>query len=306
MEGGGEAGTRGAVTGTGRETEGVSPRGDDAQAEVGVVEPPTYKVGAVGRGLGSGGRKRGGERGAWELFKMEQRVGEMAKRVAHTGGTRVYDVDGRTAVVGEGGAEVKSPLAMGSPRGAVVGGVVGNDELAGGVEWVGGEVDGGAEKTSIGREGRVGKPGTKVVEGQLGMGEEEVPEVRGEVDVDGSKDGNEVVFERAYSTFSRVSTVVVGGNILDTGGGGKRLEESGEEGGGLVVRDNVGNGMAVGGEEGEGGAESTDVGGGGAGGLWLGVDVSTVRGHEYVLVPAPGRHGEPTREVSGQPLGSSD
>ena len=218
----------------------------------------------------------------------------------------MYDVDGRTAVVGEGGAEVKSPLAVGSPRGAVVGGVVGNDELAGGVEGVGGEVNGGAEKTSMGREGRVGKPGTKVVEGQLGMGEEEVPKVRGEVDVDGSKDGNEVVFERAYSTFSRVSTVVVGGNILDTGGGGKRLEESGEEGGGLVVRDNVGNGMAVGGEEGEGGAESTDVSGGGAGGLGLGVDVSTVRGHEYVLVPAPGRHGEPTREVSSQPLGTSD
>ena len=134
MEGRGEAGTGGTVTGAGRETEGVSPRGDDAQAEVGVVEPPTYKVGAVGRGLGSGGRKRGGERGAWELFKMEQRVGEMVKSVAHTGGTRVHDVDGRTSVVGEGGAEVKSPLAVGSPRGAIVGGVVGNDELAGGVE----------------------------------------------------------------------------------------------------------------------------------------------------------------------------
>ena len=100
--------------------------------------------------------------------------------------------------------------------------------------------------------------------------------------------------------------MVVGGNILDTGGGGKRLEESGEEGGGLVVRDNVGNGMAVGGEEGEGGAEGPDVSGGGAGGLGFGVDVSTVRGHEYVLVPAPGRHGEPTREVSSQPLGTSD
>ena len=77
MEGGGETGTRGAVTGTGRETERVSPRGDDAEAEVRVVEPPADEVGPVGRWLGSGGRKRGGERGAGELFEVEQRVGEM-------------------------------------------------------------------------------------------------------------------------------------------------------------------------------------------------------------------------------------
>ena len=183
---------------------------------------------------------------------------------------------------------------------------MGNDELAGRVEGVGGEVDGVAEKTSVSGEGGIWKPRAKMIEGQLSVEEDEIPEVRAEVDVYRREDRNEVVFERAYSTFSRVSTVVVGGNILDTGGGGKRLEESGEEGGGLVVRDNVGNGMAVGGEEGEGGAESTDVSGGGAGGLGLGVDVSTVRGHEYVLVPAPGRHGEPTREVSSQPLGTSD
>ena len=77
VESGGETGTGGAVTGTGRETEGVSPRGDDAHAEVGVVKPPPDEVRAVDRGLGSGGRKRGGERGTRELFEVEEGVGEV-------------------------------------------------------------------------------------------------------------------------------------------------------------------------------------------------------------------------------------
>ena len=134
----------------------------------------------------------------------------------------MYDIDRGAAVVGEGGAEVKPSLAVGSPRGAVVGGVVGNDELAGRVEGVGGEVDGGAEKTSVGGEGGVGKPGAKMVEGQLSVGEEEIPEARGEVDVDRGEDRSEVIFERADSTFSRVGAVVVGG--------GRTVREGGREG----------------------------------------------------------------------------
>ena len=149
MEGGGETGTGGAVTGTGRETERVSPRGDDAEAEVGIIEPPADEVGPVGRWLGSGGRKRGGERGARELLEVEEGVGEVVESVAHTGSTRVYDIDRGAAVVGEGGAEVKSSLAVGSPRGAVAGGVVGDGKLAGGVEGAGEEVDGGAVEAGV-------------------------------------------------------------------------------------------------------------------------------------------------------------
>ena len=178
--------------------------------------------------------------------------------------------------------------------------------MAGGVEGVGGEVDGGAEKTSVSGEGGVGKPGAKMVEGQLSVGEEEIPEVRGEVDVDRGEDRSEVIFERADSTFSRVGAVIVGGNVLDVGGGGKGLEEGGEEGGRLIVGDDVGDGVAVGSEESEGGAEGADVGGSRAGGLGLRVHVPLVRGNEYVLVTAAGRHWEAAREVGGQPLGASD
>ena len=56
---------------------------------------------------------------------MEQGVGEVVEGIAHTGSTRVYDVNRRAAVVLEGGAEIVATLAVGGPRGARVRGVVG-------------------------------------------------------------------------------------------------------------------------------------------------------------------------------------
>ena len=97
-----------------------------------------------------------------------------------------------------------------------------------------------------------------------------------------------------------------GGDALYVRGGGKGLEEGGEEGGRLIVGDDVGDGVAVGSEDGEGGAESADIGGSRAGGLGLRVHVPLVRGNEDVLVTASGRHWEAAREVGGQPLGASD
>ena len=71
--------------------------------------------------------------------------------------------------MGEGGAKVVASLAVGSPRGAGVGGVMGNDQLAGGVKGVSGEVNGLAVEAVIGRAGGVGEPRAKVVEGKFSV-----------------------------------------------------------------------------------------------------------------------------------------
>jgi hypothetical protein len=183
---------------------------------------------------------------------------------------------------------------------------VGDDKLAGGVEGVGEEVDGGAVEAGVGRAEGVGVPRAKVVERQLGMGEEEVPEVGGEVDVNGSEEGDEVVFEDADGAFSGVGTVVVGGNVLDFGGDGGGLEELGEEGGVFIVGDDMGDGVAVEGEEGDGPGEGLHVGARRPGGLRLHVDVPPVRGNEYVLVTTTGGDREAPGQVRSQPLLARD
>ncbi len=66
-------------------------------------------------------------------------------------------------------------------------------ELAGGMEWVGGEVIREAVKTRPGRERRIGAPC------EFGMGKEAVPEVVvREVGVGGGESGDEVVFARPH------------------------------------------------------------------------------------------------------------
>ena len=75
--------------------------------------------------------------------------------------------------------------------------------------------------------------------------------------MDGGEDGDEVVFERANVPFGDIRTVVLGGNTLDKGAGIEGVEELGEVGGGFVVGDEVGDGMASGKEEGEDGFELT-------------------------------------------------
>ncbi len=98
--------------------------------------------------------------------------------------------------MGEGRAKVVSAVPVGIPREAVVGTVVRQTELAGGMKWVGGKVIREAVKTRPGREGRIRAPRAHDVEGELGMGEEAVPEVVRKVGVGGCKSGDEVVFGR--------------------------------------------------------------------------------------------------------------
>ena len=78
-----------------------------------------------------------------------------------------------------------------------------------------------------------------MVKGELGLWEQVVPAVRGESDVGGRKDGNNMVLGGTYSTFRRVRPMVEGRDILVG-------EVNGDEGRksqvrrSLVVKENVG------------------------------------------------------------------
>ena len=66
----------------------------------------------------------------------------------------------------------------------------------------------------------VGFEGAGVVKGEFDVGKEVRPAVRGERDMTGGQDGENVVFGGAYCTLRREGTVIVGGDILvgDVGG----------------------------------------------------------------------------------------
>ena len=64
------------------------------------------------------------------------------------------------------------------------------------------------------REGRRG-PRAKVVECELGHGEEQMPEIRGKCIVSGGEDGEEVVFGGLCGTFSREGAVLIRGGEGD-------------------------------------------------------------------------------------------
>jgi hypothetical protein len=98
------------------------------------------------------------------------------------------------------------------------------------MEGVGAEVYGGTVEASVSREGGVQLPLTQVIERQLSVGKEEVPKIRGKVDMQGGEDGREVVLERANCPLRGIRTVVLGRNMLDNGTGGERMKEGGEGG----------------------------------------------------------------------------
>ena len=252
--------------------------------------------------MGSGRNKRGGKRCISDVGEVEEWAREGIEGVTYAGGLGVADEYVGAAMVGEGGAEVIASGPVFGPGGAIVGGVMGDNKLARGVDGVAEEIDGGAEEASVGGEGRIRFPRGKMIKGKFSVGEEAVPFRHGEVDVDGGKDGDEVVFERANVPFGNIRTVVMGGNKLNIGFGNEGVEELGEVSGGFVVGGEVGDGMATGKEEGKDRFVGGDVGGGGTG--WHGdhMGVSFVRGNEYVLVTAGGFDGETTRQVSKEPV----
>jgi hypothetical protein len=193
-----------------------------AWAKAGVIEAAANQVGAAGGGVGSGWNKRRGKRCIRNVGEVEERAGKGIEGVTRTGGLGVADEDVGTAVVGEGRAEAIASGTVGSPGWAVAGGVMGDGKLARGVDGMAEEVDGGAEKASVGGEGGIRFPRGKMIKGEFGVGEKAVPLGRGEVDVGGGVDGDEVVFERANVPLGNTRTVVFWGNTLNERGGGER------------------------------------------------------------------------------------
>ena len=93
------------------------------------------------------------------------------------------NIDAGATVVGKGGAKGESAIPVRGPSVAMVGTGEGKTELAGGVEWVGGEIVWEVVKARPGRDRGIRAPGTEDVEGDLGKGKEAVPEVVGKVRV---------------------------------------------------------------------------------------------------------------------------
>jgi hypothetical protein len=107
-------------------------------------------------------------------------VGEGEGDALRAGGD---DIDALAAVVGKGWAKDEGAIPMRGPSVAMVGTGESKTELAGGVEGVGGEIVWEVVKARPGRDRGIRAPGTEDVEGDLGKGEESVPEVVGKVRV---------------------------------------------------------------------------------------------------------------------------
>ena len=140
---------------------------------------------------------------------MEEGAREGIEGVTRAGRLSVADEDVGATMVGEGGAEVIASGPVFGPGGAIVRGVMGDNKLARGMNGVAEKIDGGAEEASVGREGGIRFPRGKMIKGKFSVGEEAVPFRQGEVDVDGGKDGDKMVFERANVPFGYIRTVIV-------------------------------------------------------------------------------------------------
>ena len=89
-----------------------------------------------------------------------------------------------------------------------------------------GKIEGSVVKAMPSRQRRVGFEGADVVKGEFDVGKEVRPAVRGERDMAGGEDGDNVVFGGAYCTLRREGAVIVGGDILVGDAGGDK--ESGK------------------------------------------------------------------------------
>jgi hypothetical protein len=182
------------VAGFGLE-EGLGTRpGDEAGPKVGVQKSLSHEVGAFkggGRARGSGVGDRREKSG---VFEGKEGIGKVREGLADARETSGGEEDVTTAIVVGGGGEIEATCAMLGPRLAGEGRVKGDDELAGGVDGVGGKVEGHTMKTMVSRERRVEGPRALVIEGEFGLGGQVVPAVRGKCDVGGRKDGDDVIF----------------------------------------------------------------------------------------------------------------
>ena len=296
----GRAGTE--VAGVGLEESLGAGTGNEAGAKVGVEKSTPDKVGAVEGGGGARSSGVGDRREKSGVFEGEEGIGKVGEGLADTRETSGGDENVKAAIVVNGGGEIEPTSAVSGPGLAGERRVKGNDKLAGRVDGVGGEVKGHTVETMVGREGRVEGPFTHAVKGELGLWDQVVPAVRGESDVGGREDGNDMVLGGTYSTFRRVRAMVEGRDILvgDVDGDEERSQVRRS----LVVKMDVGERVRERAEERDNRLEGGDVGGGGAGLHRVQVNVPVMQDHEEILVACRRSDREAPGQIGGSPLGS--
>lgn len=134
------------------------------------------------------------------------------------------------------------------------------------------------------------------------MWDQVVPAVRGESDVGGREDGDDMVPGGTYSTFRRVKTMVEGRDILVGEVDGD--EERSQVRRSFVVKKDVGERVRERAEERDNRLEGGDVGGGGAGLHRVQVNVPVMQDHEEILVACRRSDREAPGQIGGSPLGS--
>ena len=103
------------VAGLGRKKGGLSWTNHLAEAQFGIVEFPTDKVGASVSGMGAVRRWVGDDGVRGRVLKGEERIGEEIQGVGDASGACLGDEDKMTTIVGYGGGERKTANPMMGP-----------------------------------------------------------------------------------------------------------------------------------------------------------------------------------------------
>ena len=139
--------------------------------------------------MGDGGR----------ILEREEGIGKVVELVDNAGVVSAGCKYKVRAIMGERGGDVKNPDAVFRPGRSSVRGEMGNGELACRVDGMGGKV----ERLWI------GAVGSQVIEGELSEREEIRPAVRGEREVSGRQDSDEMILRCPDRPLGWVSTMLV-------------------------------------------------------------------------------------------------
>ena len=162
--------------------------------------------------FGSGGVGNGG--GPFGRCEWEERVRKVGEGLTDAVGASKGKENVKTAIVIGGGREVEASGTVLGPRCPGLGGIKGNDKLAGGVNRVGGKAKGDTMQTMPGGKRGVGFPGTEGVERELGLGKEVRPAVGRKRDVDSRHNREDVIFGGTNRSFRRERAMVLGRDVL--------------------------------------------------------------------------------------------
>ena len=166
---------------------------------------------------------------------MEEGVWVVGESIRDTWGGSLNYIH-MVAAIGSGSrTKVESTGRVVVPGESNKGGLVDIAQLASRENGMGSKIVGHVVEAMVGRLGRVGVPGLEMVEGEFNKWEKLAPEVERKGNVNGSEGSNNVIFRSADISFGKVGSMVVGGNVLDSTGRGRRTEESAGFRGGFVV-----------------------------------------------------------------------